>query len=133
MKRMLTILFFLCIASVVMAADLTPVVRIHTNSGAEVYVACFRVDQFSDHEVLAEKYLLIACRKSTWDDLGNQKQAKIKAAIRKLLAGEVRLTKAKMQAWRDALADANIIFRLVDDPDTFLRGKGCVPKPSIGP
>ena len=130
MNRLYTMLTTLLLAATVNASDLTPVTWIHEASGTEIYVACYWLhDQFPDRDVLAEKHLLLAVRKSTWQDLSNQKQAKIRTAIRKLLRGEVRLTKAKIQAWRDALNDANIKFMLTSDPVGVLRAAGLIPPP----
>ena len=111
-----------------MSDNLGIVTWVHTATGQDVYVTCFWIQQFSDREALAEKHLLIAVRKTTWDDLANEKQAKIRTAINKLLAGEVRLTKEQMQIWRDALADANIKFALVDNPVAVLKAAGLRPK-----
>ena len=112
-------------AATVQADGIKPVAMTHTASGAQVYVACYWVgNQFPNRDALSEKHLLIACRKSTWDAIANGKQAKIREGIGRLLSGEVRLTKARLQAIRDQLADANIYIALTDDPQAYLAGLG---------
>ena len=127
MKKLIA-LFVLCLALTAKAEDISPVVWVHTNSGTEIFVSCFWASQFSDRDDLEEKHLIIAVRKDTWQDLDNLKQAVIRTAIGKLLRGEVRLTKAKMQEWRELLADNNIRFALTSDPRGDLMAAGLMPK-----
>ena len=125
MKTLLTTLAILAIAATVHAGDIAPVTYTHTATSNDVFVACYWVGaQFPDKDELSEKYLLLAIRKTTWQDTDNGKQTIIRNGIGKLLRGEVKLTKAKMQAWRDQLNDANIMFKLTDNPSAALAAAG---------
>ena len=129
MKTLLTTLCILALAATVHAGDIAPVTYTHTASGQDVFVACYWVgSQFPNKESLSEKHLIIAVLKTTWQSMGNGKQTIIRNGIGKLLRGEVRLTKAKMQAWRTQLNDANIMFKLTDNPSAALAAAGLEPK-----
>jgi len=124
MKHLLLLTAFL-MAARCMAEDIRP--ETWMKGMNEIYVASFSMTKFPNKE-MSEKYLILAILKTTWDDTGNLKQAKIRNGIRKLLSGEWTLNAAKIAQIKAALADANIFFAVKNKPAAFLRSKGLRPR-----
>jgi len=122
MKYLLAILL-LCAS--VRGADLEPV-SWYTASSQEVYVACFWANQFPRFAE-SQKHLLIACPKAKWNATNPAKKQAVLTAIRRFLNGDDPVSAAKMQAIRDALADAQIGFVLTNDPLAQLAAWGLSP------
>lgn len=128
MKTILAVLLF---CASVRAADLEPVTW-YTATSQEVYVACFWANQFPRFAE-SRKHLLIACPKATWTAANPAKKTAILTAIRRFLAGDDPVSAAKMQAVRDALADAQIGFVLTNDPLAQLAAWGLRPPKDDAP
>jgi len=133
---MKTTLTFATIAAAILfgisahAADIVPVTYKHTATGQDVFVACYWAKQFPRFAE-SEKHLLLACLKTTWQNADPAKRNVILTAIRRFLSGDEPVTKAKIQAVRDALNDANVRFALTDDPQAQLAAWGLEAKQTV--
>lgn len=116
----------------VSAADIEPVVWVHSATTQDVFVACYWAQQFQRFED-SKKHLLIACPKAVWKNANPTKRDKVLTALRRFLANDDPVSETKLQAVRDSLADNNVRLVLTDDPAGTLAGWGLVPPESDGP
>ena len=114
MKKLLIALCLITIS--VQAGPLAPVVWIAgkgTATTTEVYVASFWWQQFPDREDSDGRQLAIACPRTYWQSWGAAKKAAVLSAFAKLLSGEVIVTRANLQTWKQRFTDAGISVELV--------------------
>jgi len=106
------------------ATEFSPVEMTHTPSGEAVVVACYDIPSQMANADAGDRYLLIGMRKAKWQTAD---KAAIRTAIRRLLDRDDRLTPAKSQAIKDALADASAFVIRTTDPRAALAARGIQP------
>ena len=114
MKKLIIALCLLALPA--FAGPLAPVVWIAgkgTATTTEVYVASFWWQQFPDREDSDGRQLAIACPRTYWQSWGAAEKAAVLSAFAKLLSGEVRVTRANLQTWKQRFTDAGISVELV--------------------
>ena len=79
----------------------------------QVFVNAVWFDQFPNKDDNTDRQIGLAIPVNYWNSLSIAQRIAIRSGLNKLLTGEIRVTRASLLIWRNALANANIKTDLV--------------------